>query len=327
MPAAAGANYQPALLRSATVLYLDEKKKINSRVTVTVANAIDTANAKVDWDQFCDVPRDIDLGKLDNDPADGASFGELPAAAEKAATYAKIAKDFPAWVYANIQAEVHYAPLLGAYSNVGESQADFRVRVTQTARELRDKAVEELRAKLGKQAKSIQDDLERAIGKLQSQKAASSSATLSTVAQIGASLLGSFLGRKSSVVTATTINKAGSAYKDSQQANRDRRAGRGSQEPAQGPGRAARRGVEEDRCPIQSRQHHPGDHQAAAQKDEHHHQRGGHPLDPAGLITAGRPRPSIRIRRRRSADACRESEFRKGHGAQPLPDAPRRPPG
>jgi hypothetical protein len=186
---------------------------------VTVANAIDTANAKVDWDKFCDVPRDIDLSKLDNDPVDGASFGELPAAAQKAATYTKIAKDFPDWVYANVQAEVHFAPLLEAYSNVGESQADFRVRVSQTARELRDKAVEALRAKLGKQAKSIQDDLQSAIAKLQSQKAASSSATLSTVAQIGASLLGSFLGRKSSVVTATAINKAGSAYKDSQQAN------------------------------------------------------------------------------------------------------------
>ncbi len=220
MPATGGrVNYQPALLRSATVLYLDEKKKINSRATVTVANAIDSANAKVDWDEFVDVPRDIDLSKLDNEPADGASFGELPAAAQKAATYVKIVKDFPDWVYANVQAEIFCAPLLGAYSNVGETEGDFRARVTQTAREQRDKAVEDLRAKLGKQAKSIQDDLVRANTKLQSQKAASSSATLSTVAQFGVGLLGAFLGRKSSVVTATAINKAGSAYKDSQQAN------------------------------------------------------------------------------------------------------------
>lgn len=214
-----GARYQPALLRSATVLYLDEKKKINSRATVTVANIIDCAAAKVDWDGFVDVPRDIDLSKLDRNPAEGATFGELPAAALKAATYAKIAKDFPDWVYANVQAEVFSAPLLGVCSNVGESEGDFRARVTQTARELRDKAVEELRTKLGKQAKSIQDDLQRAIVKLQSQKAASTSSTLSTVAQFGVGLLGSFLGRKSSLVTATAINKAGSAYKDSQLAS------------------------------------------------------------------------------------------------------------
>ncbi|MCE9518891.1 MAG: hypothetical protein K8R87_04930, partial [Verrucomicrobia bacterium] len=220
MPAKGGrVNYRPALLRSATVLYLDEKKKINSRATVTVANVIDSANAKVDWDEFVDVPRDIDLSKLDKEPADGASFSELPAAALKAATYTKIAKDFPDWVYANVQAEVFCASLLDTYSNVGESQGDFRARVTQTARELRDKALEDLRTKLGKQAKSIMDDLQRANAKLQAQKAASSSATLSTVAQVGVGLLGAFFGRKSSMVTATAINKAGSAYKDSQQAN------------------------------------------------------------------------------------------------------------
>ena len=212
-------SYQPALLRSATVLYIDEKKKINSRVNVTVANVIDTANSRVDWDKFCDVPRDIDLSKLDKDPADGASFGDLPAAAQKAATYTKIAKDFPDWIYANVQAEVFYSPLLEAYSNVGESQQDFRARVTQTARELRDKAVEDLRTKLGKQAKSIQDDLQSAFAKLQQQKAAASGSTLSTVAQIGVGVLGALLGRKGgSLVTATTLNKAGTAYKDSKQA-------------------------------------------------------------------------------------------------------------
>jgi hypothetical protein len=173
----------------------------------------------VDWDKFIDIPRDIDLTKLDKDPADGASFGDLPGAAQKAATYTKISKDYPDWVYANVQAEVSYSSLLDAYSNVGESQADFRARVAQTARELRDKAVEDLRMKLGKQAKSIQDDLQAAFAKLQSQKAASSGSKLATVAQIGAGVLGALLGRKSSMITASAINKAGTAYKDSKQAD------------------------------------------------------------------------------------------------------------
>ncbi len=212
-------SYVPALLRSATVLYIDDKKNINSRATITVANAIDTTNAKVDWDKFLDIPRDIDLSKLDKNPADGATFADLPAAAQKSATYTGIAKQFPDWVFANVQAEVSYSSQLDAYSNVGERQADFRTRITQKARELRDEAVQELRDKLGKQAKSIQDDLATAFAKLQNQQASSSSAKLSAVAQIGVGLLGAFLGRKSSLVTATTINKAGTAWKDSQQAD------------------------------------------------------------------------------------------------------------
>jgi hypothetical protein len=185
-----------------------------------VANAIDVANSKVDWDKFLDIPRDIDLTKLDKSPADGASFGDLPAAAQKSATYTGISKQFPDWVFANVQAEVFYSSQLGAYSNVGEGQADFRTRMTQKARELRDEAVQQLRDKLGKQAKSINDDLTTAFAKLQNQQAASSSAKMSAVAQIGMGVLGALLGRKSSsLVSATTINKAGAAWKDSQQAS------------------------------------------------------------------------------------------------------------
>lgn len=210
-----GAAYQPALLRSATVLFNDEKKKINDRLQVTVANAIDVKNAKVDWDKFLEIPRDIDLTKLDKEPAEDATFAELPNVALKAATYKTIAKDFVDWVYANHQPEVHYSPLLEAYSRIGESQADFRVRVGQTARELRDQAVEELRAKLTKQAKSIEDKATKAMAKLDTQKSQANTAKLSTVMQIGGSILGAFFGRKGSMLSATNINKVGSAWRES----------------------------------------------------------------------------------------------------------------
>lgn len=210
-----GKAYQPALLRSAIVQFSDEKKKIDDRIQVTVANAIDVKNAKVDWDKFLDIPRTIDLTKLDKEPAEDASFAELPNVALKAATYKTIAKDFVDWVYANHQPEVHYSALLDAYSKIGESQEVFRVRVGQTARELRDQAVEELRAKLTKQAKSIEDKATKAMAKLDTQKSQASTAKLSTVMQIGGSLLGAFFGRKSSVLSSTNINKVGSAWRES----------------------------------------------------------------------------------------------------------------
>jgi hypothetical protein len=208
-------DYQPALLRSASVLYIDDKKKINGKIMVTVANVIDADNAKVDWDKFLDIPRDLDLSKLDKEPAEDATFGELPSVAQKAATYKTISKAFIDWVYANHQAEVHYSPLLGAYSNFGESQGDFRVRVATTARELRDKAVEELREKLGKQAKSLEDKAMRAMQKVDTQKAQASSAKMSTMMSVGASILGAFMGRKSGLVSATNMNKASSAWRQS----------------------------------------------------------------------------------------------------------------
>jgi len=206
------------MLRSATVLYIDDKKKINGRVIVTVANQIDVANAKVNWDKFLDLPRDLDTASLDKEPAEGASFGDLPSAAQKAATWKAIAKDFTDWVFANHQAELQFSPLLGAYSNFGETQADFRVRVGQVARELRDKAVEDLRASLTKQAKSIEDKAAKAMQKVDTQKAQASTAKWSTAAAIGGSLLGAFFGRKSSVVSATNVSRVGTVMRESQEA-------------------------------------------------------------------------------------------------------------
>ena len=213
-----GGTYAPALLRSAVVLFNDAKKKINGRVTITVANEIDAENAKVNWDKFLDIPRDIDLTSLSKEPPDGASFGDLPNATQKAATWKTISKDFATWVYANYQAEINYSPLLEAYSNLGESQADFRVRVSQVARELRDQAVEELRAKMTKLAKGIEEKASRAMQKVETQKAQASSAKWSTAAAIGGSLLGALFGRKSSVVSSTNVSKVGRVFSESREA-------------------------------------------------------------------------------------------------------------
>jgi hypothetical protein len=213
-----GSQYMPAMLRSATVLFNDAKKKINGRVTVTLVNEIDAKNAKVNWDKFLDVPRDIDLTTLGREPEDDANFGELPSAAQKAATWKAIAKDLANWIYANYEAEVRYSSLLEAYSNLGESEADFRVRVSQVARELRDKAVEELRDKMVKQAKSIEDKAARAMQKVETQQAQASSAKWSTAAGIGTSILGALFGRKRSVVSATNVSKVGSIFRESREA-------------------------------------------------------------------------------------------------------------
>jgi len=180
-----------------------------------VANVIDSEKAKVDWDSFLGLPRDLDLTELDKDPVEDATFGELPGAAQKAVTYKTIAKDYVNWVYANHQAEVHYSPLLEAYSNLGESQGDFRVRVSVTARELRDQAVEELRAKFMKLAKAIESKAATAMQKVATQKSQATSAKMSTVMAVGASILGAFMGRKS-VLTSTNMSKMGSVWRESQ---------------------------------------------------------------------------------------------------------------
>lgn len=208
--------YTPAILRSATVVFDDAKRKISGRGTVTLVNEIDIEKQKVLWDKFVDVPKDDDLSKYESEPKENAAYADLPGPALKSTTYTSIKKDFADWVFANHSLEVFYSPLLEAYSNPGEKQDEFKARITQNAREQRDAAIEELRTKTSKAMKSLQDKAEKAAGKVDVQQAQSSGAKLSAAVQIGSTLLGMFMGRKGSAVKASTITSASHAWKESQ---------------------------------------------------------------------------------------------------------------
>lgn len=216
--------YRPAMIRSAVVNFDDAKRKITGRASFTLINEIDVDKQRVDWDKTYPVPKDVDLAKFGRDPEDGdVEYLDLPGAALKAKTYDTIEKDYIDWVYANGSAEVSYCGLLDTYSNLGETEGDFRARVTQTARELRDQAVEALKQKAARQTKSAEDDLARALAKVDAEKSQATSATISTVAQVGMSLLGALFGNKGgalgaakSLARAGTVTSATRAWKQSQ---------------------------------------------------------------------------------------------------------------
>ena len=188
--------YVPALLRSAMVGFEDARRKISGNVRITLVNPIE--DGRVLWTRYVDLPRHSDPAEWDTQPVAGATFGELPAVALKAATYTTIAKDLVDWVHVNHREEVHFSPALGVASNPGESAADFRIRVGQAAREARDRAIEELRTKTAKAAKTLADREARVLAKVDTQQAQATSAKVATAFTLGRSLLGAFLGRKSS---------------------------------------------------------------------------------------------------------------------------------
>lgn len=216
--------YVPAILRSANVNFDDAKRRITGQSRVTLVNPIDINNQRVLWDKFVEIPRDVDLSKWSHEATEGAEFTELPGAAMKSSTYTSIKKDYTDWVYANHTLEVSYSPLLEAYSNPGEKVDEFKARIAQTARELRDKAIEELREKTAKALKSIEDKALKAQAKVDTQKAQANSAKLSAAVSIGTSILGAFLGRKSglgavsSLMKGSTVTTASRVMREGQEA-------------------------------------------------------------------------------------------------------------
>jgi hypothetical protein len=205
--------YQPYLLRTGIVHFSSSKADVDAPRTVRLVNPVIATG--IDWDKT--VPPPLKLDETGSEPAAGAGFGDLPGFAMNAANYKQVEKDFADWLYRNQRADVFSCPTLKEWSKLEETEGDFRVRLTQEAREARDAAIDKLRAAATKKIASIQSRLQTAQGQLAKQKAESSSAMVQAGVSVLGGILGAFLGRKSGLGSlaqgTSAIGKATGAYK------------------------------------------------------------------------------------------------------------------
>jgi hypothetical protein len=206
--------YQPHLLRVGVVHYSSARTGVAGSSTVRLVNAI--LPSGIDWENPLQA-----TGSLENtgtEPAVGAGFGELPGFAMNAANYKQVEKDFVEWLYRNERAEVFSCPAIKEWSQLGESEADFRARLLHQAHQARDAAIEKIRDTAAKKIVAIENRLRTAEGQLAKQKSEATAAKLQAGALIIGGILGSLLGRKGGMVSRGTasLGRATSAYKQHQ---------------------------------------------------------------------------------------------------------------
>jgi hypothetical protein len=202
--------YRPHLLRVGTVHFSSAKTGAEGSRKVRKVNAI--LPDAIDWER--DLPPPLKPEELGSEPANGAAFAELPGFAMNAANYKQVEKDFAEWLYRNERAEIFSCPSLKAYSELGESEAEFRTRLSQKAREARDAALEKVRAATNRKLDTLEGKLQTAEATLARQKAESQSAMMQAGTSVLGGLLGGLFGRKRSM--GSVISKGSSAYKQHQ---------------------------------------------------------------------------------------------------------------
>jgi len=142
-------------------------------------------------------------------PAPDAEYGDLPGAALRATSYAGWAKGLQSHLYETARATLFVADSFKAASKPGESEGDFRARLTLAAREKRDAAVADLRTKWQSKLLQLQDQIRRAEDKREREKSQLNQQRMQTAVSIGTSILGALLGRKA--ISATNIGRVGTA--------------------------------------------------------------------------------------------------------------------
>ena len=201
--------YQPVLMGHLQARYVDAKAKIDFSEDVTVGTPVTADVVPVKWEEGEVLA--FDFANLEAEPATDAQFEELPSVATKPKSYASWSKDLTTYICANRKLELYVSAGTGKLSEPGESEGDFRVRISQESREQRDQAVEDLRTDYADKLAKLDEKIRRAQEDVEKEKSQRTSQAFSSVLSVGTSLLGAFLGKKA--ISMSEMSKVATAAK------------------------------------------------------------------------------------------------------------------
>jgi hypothetical protein len=216
-PSGASLHYQPMILGAARLGFADSKTRVDVTRPLVALTPITDEAVPVAWERGRLVELAVD--DLEKMPAAGASFGSLPGAASKPKSFAAWNKDFGAWLYASQKLELLRSPAANQISQPGESERDFRARLSQGGRESRDGALDKLKAKYGPKLQTLEERKRRAVAAKEKQADQVKDAALQTAISVGATLLGALGGRK--LVSGSTVGRATTAARGASRSIRE----------------------------------------------------------------------------------------------------------
>ncbi|MGD8808345.1 MAG: hypothetical protein PVG24_02010, partial [Gammaproteobacteria bacterium] len=211
--------YSPMLLSAVSLRYANARLGVDLHREVVLALAVDADSVVVQWDDADTLG--ISAEELESEPADNARYLPLPVALGDAKRLSSLERRLKAWLRSYRPIRMYKSPKLRLTSNAGESEADFRVRLQQAAREARDIEVGRLRKDYEKKVARIEERLRRAERALQRESSEARSAQIDTAVSVGTALLGALLGRKR--VSVASVNRAGSAMRKAGSARKQAR--------------------------------------------------------------------------------------------------------
>ena len=203
-PSGSNLLYQPKILGAAKISYSDSKIKLDTAQSVVYGTPVTDNAIPVLWDNAKVI--DVPATDLEKSPRSGAQFSTLPSSAGQNKNYPGWEKDFSAWLYGSQRLDLLQSPSLKATSNPGEDEREFRIRLSQLARERRDEMVEALRKKYAPKIAALQERQRKAEAMVHKQEEQAKKAKLDTALSVGATLLGAFTGRK--VLSQSNISRA-----------------------------------------------------------------------------------------------------------------------
>jgi len=140
-------------------------------------------------------------------PEPGAFFDELPETINEAKELRALQKELEDHLYHNSALTLLYSPTAKLYSRPEEDEREFRMRLRQAARELRDEEVDQLEERYADKIDRLEERLRRARTKLAKKEAEVEARKREAMVSVGESVLGLFIGRRTTRAASTALSK------------------------------------------------------------------------------------------------------------------------
>ena len=199
--------YKPMIAAFSKLHFVDARLSLDEWQPAGWIAPFDDGAGDASWE---DALRDTQLkGRLTNTPAEGASFADVPGSALRSASYAGWSKSLQSHLYETARAQVFWCEAFKTASKPGETEGDFRARLTLAAREKRDADVAALRQRWQAKLLQLQDQVRRGEERREREQAQLTQQKMQTAVNVGTSILGALFGRKT--FSTTNIGRVGSA--------------------------------------------------------------------------------------------------------------------
>ena len=198
-------HYTPQLLVMAKVHFVDTRKNLAADEELTWSIEIPDDAVDIDWSRPQSL--EVDPINLSTEPhGRDATYSPIPTLLSKSSGMTTCKKSLNDHLYRTRRYDLWKCPAIGAYSKPGEKERDFRIRITEQAREKRDELVAKMRKKYATKIRTLEDRIARAEEAVEREQNEADRASMDSLISLGSNILSAVLGRK--LLSSTNVGRA-----------------------------------------------------------------------------------------------------------------------
>ncbi len=199
--------YEPRLLAVGKVHFVDTRRDLAADEDLMLLANLENSAFGIDWDKATSI--DVDLDDIAREPAAVGQYGNVPVEATQPPSYKTWEKALEDFIYRSHRYQLFRCKALSSISEPGETERDFRIRLTELAHEERDEKIEKLRDKYASRIATAEERIRKAQLRVEREEQQVSGAKFQSMLSTGAAVLSMVLGRRA--LGASNVRRAASA--------------------------------------------------------------------------------------------------------------------